>query len=39
LVHAVVPSHELDNTVATYVHELLSAAPEPSRRRKRLIPT
>jgi methylglutaconyl-CoA hydratase len=37
LVHAVVPAHELDNTVATYVHELLSASPEAVAAAKALI--
>jgi methylglutaconyl-CoA hydratase len=39
LVHAVVPSHELDNTVATFVHELQSAAPGAVAAAKALIPT
>jgi len=39
LVHAVVPAHELDNAVATYVRELLSAAPGAVAAAKALIPT
>jgi methylglutaconyl-CoA hydratase len=39
LAHAVVPSHELDNTVAMYVHELLSAAPGAVAAAKALIPS
>jgi methylglutaconyl-CoA hydratase len=37
LVHTVVPAHELDNAVATYVHELLSAAPQAVAAAKALI--
>jgi methylglutaconyl-CoA hydratase len=37
LVHAVVPAHELDNAVATYVHELLSAGPQAVAAAKALI--
>jgi methylglutaconyl-CoA hydratase len=39
LVHAVVPAHELDNTVATYVQELLAGGPEAIAAAKALIPT
>ena len=39
LVHAVVPAHELDNTVGTYVHELLAAGPEAVAAAKALITT
>ena len=39
LVHAVVPAHELDNAVATYVHELLAGGPEAIAAAKALIPT
>jgi len=39
LVHAVVPAQELDNTVARYVHELLTAGPEAIAAAKALIPT
>ncbi len=35
LVHAVVPARELDDAVATYVHELLAAGPRRSRPRRR----
>jgi methylglutaconyl-CoA hydratase len=38
LVHVVVPGHELDNTVSTYVGELLSAGPEAIAAAKALIP-
>ena len=38
LVHAVVPAHELDNTVDTYVHELLAGGPEAVAAAKALIP-
>jgi methylglutaconyl-CoA hydratase len=38
LVHAVVPGHELDNTVSTYIGELLSAGPEAIAAAKALIP-
>jgi len=38
LVHAVVPSHELDNTVATYVGEILGGGPEAIAAAKALIP-
>jgi len=38
LVHAVASAHELDNTVATYVHELLSGGPEAIAAAKALIP-
>src|SRR5262249_42494114 len=38
LVHAVVPSHELDNTVSTYLNELLASAPEAIAAAKALIP-
>jgi methylglutaconyl-CoA hydratase len=38
LVHAVVSAHELDNTVATYVQELLTAGPEAVAAAKALIP-
>ena len=38
LVHAVVSAHELDNTVATYVQELLTAGPEAIAAAKGLIP-
>ena len=38
LVHSVVPAHELDNAVATYVHELLAAGPEAVAAAKALIP-
>lgn len=37
LVHAVVPAHELDSTVAAYVRELLTAAPEAVTAAKALI--
>jgi methylglutaconyl-CoA hydratase len=37
LVHAVVPVQELDNTVATYVRELLTAGPEAIAAAKALI--
>jgi len=37
LVHAVVPAHELDNAVASYVHELLEAGPEAVAAAKALI--
>src|SRR5215831_6783408 len=39
LVHRVVPAHELDNVVATYVRELLSAAPQAVGAAKALIRT
>jgi len=39
LVHRVVPAHELDNAVATYVRELLAAGPEAVGAAKALIPT
>jgi methylglutaconyl-CoA hydratase len=39
LVHAVVPPQELDNTVATYIHELLAAGPEAIAAAKALIPS
>ena len=38
LVHAVVPSSELDSVVARYVSEVLSAGPEAIAAAKRLIP-
>lgn len=38
LVHAVVPSHELDNTVAAYVRELLAGGPDALAKAKELIP-
>ena len=38
MVHAVVPGHELDNAVATYVHELLASGPEAVAAAKALIP-
>jgi methylglutaconyl-CoA hydratase len=38
LVHAVVPSGELDNCVATYLKEVLSASPTGLAAAKRLIP-
>jgi methylglutaconyl-CoA hydratase len=37
LVHAVVPASDLDRTVAGYVREILSAAPEAIRSAKSLI--
>jgi methylglutaconyl-CoA hydratase len=39
LVHAVASAHELDNTVATYVQELLTGGPEAIAAAKALIPT
>jgi len=39
LVHTVVPNHELDNTVGTYVSELLSSAPDAIAAAKALIPS
>jgi methylglutaconyl-CoA hydratase len=38
LVHVIAPAHELDNTVQTYVRELLSAGPEAIAAAKALIP-
>lgn len=38
LVHAVASAHELDNTVATYVQELLTGGPEAIAAAKALIP-
>ena len=38
LVHAVVPTHELDNAVDTYIHELRSAGPGAVAAAKALIP-
>jgi methylglutaconyl-CoA hydratase len=38
LVHAVVSAHELDNTVTTYVQELLGGGPEAIAAAKGLIP-
>jgi methylglutaconyl-CoA hydratase len=38
LVHAVVPAHELDNTVAAYVQELLAGGPDAIASAKALIP-
>ena len=39
LVHAVMPAHELDGAVATYVQELLAAGPEAVAAAKALIPS
>jgi methylglutaconyl-CoA hydratase len=39
LVHAVVPASELDATVDSYVHELLTAGPEAVAAAKSLIPS
>src|SRR5437773_1193944 len=38
LVHRLVAAHELDNAVATYVHELLTSGPEAVAAAKALIP-
>src|SRR5438094_1338742 len=38
LVHAVVPAHELDNAVAGYIAELLTASPDAIAAAKALIP-